>query len=112
MTTIYFTLTGLNHYYGYEFLEPGMELHLHKEPDNEYDREAIIVEIDGLGKIGYVANNPRTVLGESFSAGRLYDRIADTAVGKVLYKLPGSILCTLCEESVIYTPPAYAEPES
>lgn len=49
----------------------------------------------GLGLIGYVANNPYTVLGESMSAGRLYDRIGDTPVGKVLYVLPQGVLCEL-----------------
>jgi len=111
MTTIYFTLTGVNHYFGDEFMEPGMKIKLTKEPDNEYDKEAIMVEMDGLGKVGYVANNPRTVQGESFSAGRLYDRIADTASGEVLYTLPGGVLCTLDSESVIYTPPVCTRPE-
>ena len=36
-----------------------------KEPDNEYDNEAIQVKIKGLGKVGYVANSPYTVKGES-----------------------------------------------
>lgn len=58
-----------------------------KEPDNEVDSEAIKVEMRGIGKIGYVANSPYTVLGESMSAGRLYDKIGDEAVGKVLYVL-------------------------
>ena len=46
--------------------------YLKKEKDNEYDKEAISVNLPGLGKIGYVANSPYTVLGESYSAGRLY----------------------------------------
>lgn len=111
MTMIYFTITGLSHYFGSEFFAPGMKVTLTKEPDNDYDKEAIMVEMEGLGKVGYVANNPHTVLGESFSAGRLYDRIADTATGKVLYKLPGGILCTLDADSVIYTPPVIAKVE-
>lgn len=111
MAAIYFTITGLNHYFGSEFFEPGMKVKLTKEPDNDYDREAIRIEMNGLGKVGYVANNPRTVLGESFSAGRLYDRIADTASGEVLYKLPGGILCVLDADSVIFTPPVIAKAE-
>jgi hypothetical protein len=50
--------------------------------------------------IGYVANSPYTVLGESMSAGRLYDKIGDEAAGKVLYVLPRGVLCVLDEESV------------
>ena len=92
---IYITITGTCHYYGQEFIEPGMTIHLIKDPDNEYDREAIRAEMDGLGKIGYVANSPHTVLGESYSAGRLYDKIDDTVDADVLYVLPGRVLCTI-----------------
>ena len=69
-----------------------MKVKLVKEPDNEYDTEAIKVEMEGLGLIGYVANSPRTVQGESYSAGRLYDKIGDTAEGKVMYVLPKGVL--------------------
>ena len=93
MSSCYITVTGLNHYFGSEFIEPNMTLRLTKEPDNEHDREAIRVELDGLGKIGYVANSPYTVQGESFSAGRVYDRIGDTATATVKYVLPRGILC-------------------
>lgn len=75
-----------------------MEVKLIKEPDNEYDKEAIRVEMDGLGLVGYVANSPYTVQGESMSAGRMYDRIGDTARGVVKYVLPQGILCELAEE--------------
>lgn len=95
MNRIYFTITGTRYYFGQEFLEPNMHVRLVKEPDNDFDREAIRVELEGLGKIGYVANSPRTVAGESFSAGRLYDRIGDTAIGSVLYVLPSSVLCSV-----------------
>ncbi len=87
------TVTGTGNYHGQEFLKPGMKLRLVKEPDNEHDREAIRAELKGLGKIGYVANSPYTVLGESMSAGRLYDRIGDTAKATVLYVLPRGIVC-------------------
>ena len=84
MKDVFFTITGMNHYHGSDFLKKGMKVRLVKEPDNEYDKEAIRVELKGLGKIGYVANSPYTVLGESMSAGRLYDKIVDEAVGKVV----------------------------
>ena len=93
MEDIYFTVAGTDHRYGSEFFEPGMKVDLVKEPDNEYDREAIKVMLEGLGHVGYVANSPYTVQGESFSAGRLYDKIGDTAEGSVLYVLPNGVLC-------------------
>jgi len=92
---IWFTLTGTNHYYGHDFLEKGTKIRLEKEPDNKHDHEAIKVLMDGVGHIGYVANSPWTVIGESFSAGRLYDRIGDTAKGKVKLITDRGILCTL-----------------
>lgn len=53
------------------------------------------MEMPGLGLVGYVANSPFTVQGESMSAGRLYDRIGDTAMGIVKYVLPQGVLCEL-----------------
>ena len=70
-----------------------MKVKLEKEPDNEYDKEAIQVKIKGLGKIGYVANSPFTVKGESMSAGRLYDKIGDKAKGKVVFVVDGGVVC-------------------
>ncbi|MCP1110492.1 HIRAN domain-containing protein [Ohessyouella blattaphilus] len=94
----YFTITGLNHYYGEKFLERDMKVKLTKEPDNDHDKEAIKVEMEGLGVVGYVANSPYTVQGESMSAGRLYEKMDDTAIGTVLYILPRGVICYLDEE--------------
>lgn len=93
MKEMYVTLTGTNHYFGMEFLEPGMKVKLVKEPENEYDTEAIMVKKKGLGKIGYVANSPYTTLGESMSAGRLYDKFDEKITAKVgLVTSKGAIL--------------------
>jgi hypothetical protein len=53
------------------------------------------VELPGLGKIGYVANTPCTVLGESMSAGRMYEKMGKKAVGKVKIVTPNGVLCKL-----------------
>lgn len=47
---MYFTITGCSHYFGNAFMEKGMKVKLEKEPDNEYDKEAIMVKVKGLGK--------------------------------------------------------------
>ena len=101
MAKIYFTITGMQYRCGSKFLEDekGTMVKLVKEPDNEHDREAIKVMMDGLGHIGYVANSPHTVIGESYSAGRLYDKIEDGAIGKVRYVIDGSVLCELVEKA-------------
>lgn len=91
----YFTIAGTRHYFGEQFFEKGMELELKKEKDNEHDKEAISVNVEGLGKVGYVANSPYTVIGESMSAGRIYDKIGDTAVGKVVFVTAQGVLCKI-----------------
>ena len=98
MADLFFTLTGCSHYFGTEFLKKGMTLKLKKEPDNEYDHEAIRVKLKGLGKIGYVANSAYTVKGESMSAGRLYDKIGKKAKAKVVYVIPGGAICRIIED--------------
>ena len=91
----YFTIAATQFFHGKSFFEKDMEVKLVKEPDNCADKEAIKVEVEGLGQVGYVANSPHTVIGESCSAGRLYDKIDDTAEGKVLYVVADGILCSL-----------------
>ena len=93
MRKYWFTITGTDYRYGKDFLEPGMEVRLIKEPDNEVDREAIRVELEGIGIIGYVANSVYTVLGESYSAGRLYDKIPEKIAGIVRYNLDRGVIC-------------------
>ena len=95
---IFFTIAGTRHHYGQDFFEKDMKVKLVKDPDNEYDKEAIKVELEGLGQVGHVANSPRTVIGESFSAGRLYDKIGDTAEGTVLYNVDSGVLCCIEKE--------------
>ena len=89
----YVTLTGLNYRFGAAPFQVGQKVKLIKEPENQFDREAIRAELPGLGKVGYVANSARTVLGDCFSAGRLYDKIGDTATAKVKYVLGNAVVC-------------------
>ena len=48
MAKVFITLTGTKHYFGNDFLEKGTKIRLEKEPDNEYDKEAIKVIYEGL----------------------------------------------------------------
>ena len=104
MKKTYFTITGISFHYGNQwlqagFLTPGLRVHLTKEPDNEYDSEAIKVSADILGQIGYVANSTSTVLGESSSAGRIYDRFDDCAEGVIVFVTPKGVICEFVPES-------------
>ena len=69
------TVTGLKYYFGAFPFEKGQKLLLVKEPENEHDKEAIRVELTGLGKVGYVANSSFSVLGDTMSAGGIYEYI-------------------------------------
>ena len=100
MAKYYFTITGTKYYQGTDFLKPGMKVKLVKEPDNQHDKEAILVRMEGLGDIGHVGNSCHTVIGESLSAGRLYDKIKRTAKGRIVYVLPGGVLCKLSKKSL------------
>lgn len=101
MDKIYFTISGMNHRYGNKFIERDMKVHLVKDPDNEYDKEAIKVMMEGLGQVGFVANSHYTVMGECMSAGRMYDKIGDEADGTVLYRITQGAICVVDVESMI-----------
>jgi len=101
MAKKYFTLCGCNHYFGNDFMKKGMKVKLKKEPKNEYDAEAIMVKMKGIGKVGYVANSAYTVQGDTMSAGRLYDKIGKKAKAKIVYVIPGGAICKLIEDEVV-----------
>lgn len=100
MKDMYFTIVGCNHYFGNNFMKNGMKVRLEKEPDNDYDKEAISVSIKGMGKCGYVANSSFTVRGDSMSAGRIYDKLGDKAKGKIVYVIPGGAICKITKSGL------------
>ena len=79
----------------------GTKIRLEKEPDNEHDKEAIKVTYEGLGKIGYVANSSYTVIGDSMSAGRLYDKIGKKAKTKVVLVTDQGTICSISKKSLL-----------
>ena len=101
MAKVFITLTGTKHYFGNDFLENGTKIRLEKEPDNEYDKEAIKVIYEGLGKIGYVANSSYTVIGDSMSAGRIYDKIGKKAKAKVVLVTDHGTICSISKKSLL-----------
>ena len=101
MAKVFITLTGTKYYHGNDFLKPGMKVKLIKEPDNQYDKEAIKVSMKGIGDIGHVANSPYTVIGDCISAGRLYDRIGNKAEAKVVLITEHGTICKISKKSLI-----------
>lgn len=99
MEEMYITIAGAQFRYGTDFLEKGVKVKLIKEPDNQYDKEAIKVELKPFGTIGYVANSVKTVIGECYSAGRLYDKIGDEAKAEICYVTPIGIIAKVKNSS-------------
>ena len=95
MKEMFITVTGTQFRFGSDFLEKGMKIKLVKEPDNQYDKEAIKVEIKPFGTIGYVANSVKTVIGECYSAGRIYDKIGDEAKAEVCFVTPAGVIAKI-----------------
>ena len=97
---VHITITGMEYCHGTSFIAPQMignlKMTLVKEPDNKFDQEAIIAKVPGLGRVGYVANSVKTVGEDCYSAGRLYDKIDDTAECTVKFVLDDdSVICWL-----------------
>ena len=72
----------------------GSILTLVKEPDNNYDDEAIEVKL-GDEKIAYVANSTNTVIKGTMSAGRVYDKINDTQEAEIILMDKNSIIAKI-----------------
>ena len=75
------TITGMRHYYGNGIIHVGDILRCKKEPDNEYDEDAIQVLL------------PKGTL----SAGRAYDQVKKKFYVRVLYICTNQIICRVEE---------------
>lgn len=92
MENTYVTITGTHNYLGKKPFKVGRIVKLAKEPDNQFDCEAIKVELPYLDTVGYVANSAHTVFEGTNSAGRLYDKIGEEAYAKVMFITHSSII--------------------
>ena len=54
-----------------------------------------------MGKIGYVANSSYTVIGDSMSAGCLYDKIGKKAKAKVVLVTDHGTICSISKKSLL-----------
>ncbi|SDF33574.1 HIRAN domain-containing protein [Sporomusa acidovorans] len=102
METHYIAITGCRHYYGSKPLKVGLPVQLIKEPDNEYDAEAIAVHVMPLGKVGYVANSTHTVPRGCYSAGRIYDTIKNYAYGIIRFVFQDTAIVELLQNKELY----------
>lgn len=68
---------------------------------NGWKIKLIIMGSIGMSKIGYVANSCFTVIGDSMSAGRLWDKISDKTSARVVLVTPKGILCKVSQKSLV-----------
>ena len=94
----FITITGINHYYGKKPFEIGRIFKIIKEPDNDYDDEAIFAFLPFIEKIGYVANSTNTVYQGTVSAGRIYDKIDDYAYAKTMFITHSSVIAIVLDK--------------
>lgn len=92
MKNIFITITGQNHYLGMKPYKIGRIVKIVKDVDNEYDEDAIRVELPFIDTIGYVANSVNTVFAGTYSAGKLYDKIDDYAYAQVMFITHSSVI--------------------
>ena len=92
MKNIFITITGQNHYLGLKPYKVGRIVKIVKDIDNEYDEDAIRVELPFIDTIGYVANSVNTVFAGTCSAGKLYDKIDDYAYAQVMFITHSSVI--------------------
>ncbi len=96
--SIFVTITGMKNYYGQTPFKVGRLFKLEKEPENGYDGEAIKVSNCLIGTVGYVANSVSTVYDGTYSAGRLYDKIGDSAFIEVMFITRSSVIARLLSD--------------
>ena len=80
METMFVTITGTNHYYGFKPFKVGGILKLVKDKHNHFDSEAI------EAKMPY--------------AGRLYDSIGDYCYARVMFVTHSSVIALVLPEEV------------
>lgn len=94
---MYITIMAFNNMHGSKPLKLGGIVKLSKEPENQYDSEAVACEMRYFGKIGYVANSTTTVCKGTMSAGRLYDKISDEYFAKILFIIGDKAIAKVLE---------------
>ncbi len=92
MQNMFITITGQNNYLGMKPFKVGRIVKIVKEPENQYDEDAIRVELPFIDTIGYVANSVNTVFAGTYSAGRLYEKIGDYAYAEVMFITHSSVI--------------------
>ena len=97
MKEYYITITGFNHYYGQKPFKIGKRVKCIKEPENDFDEEAIRVVLKHIGTVGYVANSVFTVARGTSSAGAIAHMVHRTFLAEVMFMTNSKIICRVVE---------------
>ena len=89
---LFATVVGIENYKGNQVFKLGSIVKLIKEPDNDFDTEAIKCELNYIGKTGYLANSTKTVIKGTMSAGRIYDKIENVSFAEVKFIADDSVI--------------------
>ena len=83
-TDILINITGTYFYHGIKLFKKGIIVNLIPEPENEFDSDAIRVELDGE-MVGHVANSPNTLIKCIQSATEIKDKLEDNQKAEVQF---------------------------
>lgn len=98
MEEIFVTITGIDYYLGKKPFKVGRKVRLVKEKENDFDSEAIRVELPYIDTIGYVANSTHTVYDGTLSAGRMYEKIGEKAVAQIMFITRSSVIAKVLSD--------------
>lgn len=98
MEDVFITITGIDYYLGKKPFKVGRKVRLVKEKENDFDSEAIRVELPYIDTVGYVANSTHTVYDGTLSAGRMYEKIGEKAVAQVMFITHSAVIAKILEE--------------
>ncbi len=95
---LYITITGQENNFGNKPFGIGTKVLCIKEPENDFDSEAIVCIMPFIGKVGYIANSTKTVALGTFSAGRIYDKVPDKFFVQVKFVTKTKVICLVLDE--------------
>lgn len=82
---VYVTVTGFSNFYGIKVFKIGRIIKLIKDRSNDYDSEAVAVELSQLGRAGYISNSVSTKAGGTRSAGFIYNLFDEYCYAEVMF---------------------------
>ena len=94
----YIAVVGFGQFYGWKIFRPEQIVKLVKDPNNNFDDEAIRVELKPVGQVGFVANSTTTVPRGCHSAGRIYDTFDQHCFGIVRFVTKETIVVELVDK--------------